>query len=82
MRLEAKGVGGVLGRRGLAEGRYSGEEPDAMEWLSREANDVYDAITEGRDPGDVLIDTGWWVPEDEGPFPADLRAELEAAAWA
>ncbi len=68
----------VLGRRGLADGRYC-EDPSGMEWLTAEAADVTQAVLEDRDPGDVLVDTGWWS-DDEGPFPAGLRDELIEAA--
>lgn len=67
----------VLGPRGLTEGRYY-EEPDGLTWLTMEAADVVTAIDEGRDPADVLIDTGYW-PEDDGPFPDDLRTALVVA---
>lgn len=78
IRPDARRIAGVLGSRGLADGRYY-EEPDGMEWLAREANDVADAMAEGRDPAEVLIDTGFWTPEDEGPFPEDLRRDLQRA---
>lgn len=74
---EARVIAGILGRYGLATGRYY-EEPDGMEWLAREANDVAEAIAAGRDPAEVLNDTNFW-PEEEGPFPDDLRQALMAA---
>jgi hypothetical protein len=74
---EARVIAAILGHRGLLEGRVY-EEPDGLTWTIMESNDVARAVAEGRDPGEVLIDTGWWQ-ETEGPFPDDLRAELIAA---